>query len=74
MKELDLVVLTRAVPEHGLETGDLGTVVHVYPDGITAEIEFVRADGQTVAVVTLDTASLRAFEGSEILHARKIAS
>jgi hypothetical protein len=74
MKELDLVVLTENVPEHGLETGDVGTVVHVYPDGKAAEVEFVRADGETVAVVTLEISSLRAFDGSEILHARKLAS
>jgi len=74
MKELELVVLTRAVPYHGLEAGDVGTVVHTYPDGTAAEVEFVRADGETVAVVTLDMAWLRAFDGSEILHARRLAS
>jgi hypothetical protein len=49
---LDTVVLDRDLPEHGLCRGDLGAVVEVYaPDGV--EVEFVRASGQTQAVVTL---------------------
>ncbi len=74
MKELDLVVLRHAVREHGLEAGDVGTVVHVYRGGEALEVEFVRADGNTVAVVTLDASALRPFAGSEILHTREIAS
>jgi hypothetical protein len=30
IKELDTVALAHALPESGLEVGDLGTVVHVY--------------------------------------------
>ena len=33
MNELELVVLKRDIPEHGLARGDVGTVVHVYADG-----------------------------------------
>ena len=74
MKELALVVLKHSVPDHGLEAGDVGTIVHLYPGDKAAEVEFVRADGETVAVVTLEKSSLRAFDGEEILHARKLAS
>jgi hypothetical protein len=74
MKELDLVVLKRPVKEHGLEAGDVGTVVHVYRGGEAVEVEFVRADGATLGVVTLEAGALRPFEGSEILHARQLAS
>ena len=74
MNEHDLVVLKRPVPEHGLEVGDVGTVVHLYRGGDGAEVEFSRADGSTVAVVTLETTALRPFTGSEILHVRKLAS
>ena len=74
MKEHDLVVLKAAVAEHGLEAGDIGTVVHLYRDGTAAEVEFARADGTTVAVVTLEAAKLRPFAGSEILHVRELAS
>jgi len=74
MKEHDLVVLRHDDPDNGLKAGDVGTVVHVYPTGSGVEVEFVRADGQTIAVVTLEGAALRLFEGPEILHARKLAS
>ena len=74
MSEHDLVVLKVPVAEHGLEVGDVGTVVHVYEDGKAAEVEFARADGATVAVVTLEASALRPFAGAEILHVRDLAS
>ena len=50
---LDTVVLTHDLPEHGLRAGDLGAVVELYgQDGV--EVEFVRASGQTKALVTLN--------------------
>jgi hypothetical protein len=45
MEELDLVVLTHDIPEHGLQQGDLGTIVHCYTDGQAWEVEFVTAEG-----------------------------
>ena len=30
ISELDMVVLTRDLSEHGLQKGDVGTIVHVY--------------------------------------------
>ncbi len=50
LQVLDTVVLTRDLSEHGLRTGDLGTVVELYaPDGL--EVEFVLASGKTKALV-----------------------
>ena len=72
MKELELVALAVDLPEHGLKAGDIGTVIHVYRDGEAAEIEFVLADGRTVAVLTLEKADFRPFAGSAILHARPV--
>jgi hypothetical protein len=57
--ELDTVVLTRDLDEHGLKRGDMGAVVHCYPDGTAFEVEFVRADGTTVALLTLGLADIR---------------
>jgi hypothetical protein len=55
---LDVVVLTRDVPMHGLQRGDVGAVVEVYgPDAIG--VEFVAASGRTKALVTLHTTDLR---------------
>lgn len=60
---LDSVVLNRDVPEHGLRAGDIGAVVELYgTDGV--EVEFVRASGQTKALLTLKTTDLRPVAGS----------
>jgi hypothetical protein len=73
IKELDLVVLTRDVPEGGLKAGDVGTVVFVH-DEEAFEVEFVSAAGETLAVLTLKAAELRPMDGAEILHVRGLAS
>ncbi|MBI4538988.1 MAG: DUF4926 domain-containing protein [Gemmatimonadetes bacterium] len=59
LKEHERVVLTVSVPEEKLEPGDVGTVVHVYPDGQAYEVEFVTLDGRTAAVVTLEAPQVR---------------
>lgn len=74
LKELDPVVLTRDVPEHRLSEGDVGTVVHVHRDAETYEVEFVTAEGRTVAVLTLPIDALRKPEDYDMLHVRSIAS
>lgn len=70
VEELDTVVLTRAVPEHGLEAGDLGAVVHAGAEGF--EVEFVTGAGKTIAVLTLTRSDLRPMRDAEILHARPL--
>ena len=71
--ELETVALTRDVPEHRLVAGDIGTVVHVYSNEDAIEVEFVRADGLTIAVLTLRSAEVRPLK-ADMLHARRIAS
>jgi hypothetical protein len=73
MEELDLVVLTHDMPEHGLLQGDLGTIVHGYTDGQAWEVEFVTAEGRTVAVLTLTRADIRPMRSQEILHVRELS-
>jgi len=70
IRELDSVVLTHDIDEHGLKRGDLGAVVHVYGDNVAYEVEFVTADGYTAALLTLMPADVRLMSGSEILNAR----
>ena len=72
MEELDLVVLTHDILEHGLQQGDLGTIVHRYTDGQAWEVEFVTAEGRTVAVLTLTRANVRPMGSQEILHVREV--
>ena len=73
MKELDSVVLAHDLPEYGLKSGDLGTIVLVHEGGAAFEVEFVTLDGETVAVTTLRRDALRATTRHEIAHARAIA-
>ncbi len=73
MSEHDRVVLMADLPAEKLAAGDVGTVVHVYPDGKAYEVEFVALDGETVAVVTLEQAQVRPVERREITHARRVA-
>ncbi len=72
--ELDLVALTRDIPEHGLQSGDVGTVVHCYQDDAALEVEFVTAAGKTIAVLTLEIADVQPMQGRQILHVRELAS
>jgi len=71
-KELDLVVLTHDIEDSGLKSGDVGTLVHCYSDKVGFEVEFVTAEGKTLAVLTLTGADIRPFENAEILHARSV--
>jgi len=70
IQELDSVVLTTDLPEPGLQAGDIGTVVLVHGEGEGYEVEFVTLDGETVAVVSLYAAQLRAIGRHEIAQAR----
>lgn len=71
INELDLVALTKDIKKYKLEAGDVGTVVHCYNDKDGFEVEFVTAEGKTIALLTLNSSDIRLFENSEILHTRK---
>ncbi len=73
IRELDTIALTHDLPELRLVAGDVGAVVHSYPDSAAFEVEFVTAAGETVAVVTLTPPDIRLLSGREILHARELA-
>jgi hypothetical protein len=59
IKEHDRVVLTKEVPEQGLQTGDVGTVIHVHKKGLAFEVEFLTLQGETVAIATLEASKVR---------------
>lgn len=73
IRELDTVVLTHDIDEYELKEGDIGAVVHCYGDGNAFEVEFVTAEGRTIAVLTLGLADIRLMSNREILHVREIA-
>jgi len=72
--EHERVVLTANVPAEGLESGDVGTVVHVYKDGLAYEVEFTTLDGKTAAITTLEATQVRPVGNREITHARQLAA
>ena len=71
--ELELVALTRAVPEHKLAAGDVGTVVLVHGGGNGYTVEFATMRGSTIGVVTLQAGDIRPITDREIAHARQVA-
>ena len=44
---LDIVALTHDIPEDNLRRGEVGTVVHVFPEEEAFEVEFSDRNGQT---------------------------
>ena len=68
-RELETVVLLRDLPADGLRAGDLGAVVHVHSP-TAVEVEFVRASGETQALVLLATDELRPAEDRDIMTTR----
>jgi len=79
MNELERFVLAEDLPEHGLQAGDLGTIVMVHtpggdytgPEGYTAEFTYLT--GETRAVVDLRPDQVRSAEEGEVAHATKAA-
>jgi hypothetical protein len=68
-RKLDVVVLDRDLPAHGLCKGDLGAVVQVYePDGL--DVEFVTASGRTRALATLKTGDVREVRDEDSIAVR----
>ena len=74
IEELDIVVLNRDMSENGLVAGDTGTVVHCYADGLAYEVEFLAADGDTVALLTLEKDDVRPLQAGEIFHVRELVT
>jgi len=72
IKEHDRVVLTTDLPAEKLEAGDVGTVVHVYRDGLAYEVEFFTLDGSTAAVATVEAAKVRSVSKRDITHVREL--
>ena len=73
MRELETVVVNKDIPEHGIERGDIGVIVHTYEEDKSAvEVEFVSGEGTTLGVVTLLSKDVRLMKKDEILHVREL--
>ena len=73
LREADTVVLAIDLPQYGLESGDVGTIVLVHERG-GYDVEFMTLDGETIAVTSLDTGQVRPIARREIAHARDLES
>jgi hypothetical protein len=74
IQELEDVILTCDVSEHGLARGDIGTVVLVHNGGKGYEVEFTTLNGETIAIVTLMADQVRPSKPWEIAHVRDLAA
>jgi len=72
--ELEDVILTCDLPEHGLRRGDIGTVVLVHKQGKGYEVEFTALDGETLAIATLEASQVRPSKPREIARVRDLAA
>lgn len=70
--EFDTVALTHDIPEYDLKQGDIGAVVHCYKNNKAFEVEFVTADGNTVALLMLNHTDIRNIRGKEVMHVREL--
>ena len=72
VRELDRVILTQDLADHGLKSGDIGTVVLVHGEGSGYEVEFTTLDGETLAVTTVPAYQIRLARHREMPHARML--
>ena len=73
IREFDQAVLTTDLPEHGLQAGDVGTVVDVLQAGKGYTVEFMTMDGETIDVVVLKAAQVRPVGENDMPHARSLS-
>lgn len=73
LRRIDRQYLLHDIERYGLQEGDIGAVVHRYKDGDAFEVEFVTAEGRTIALLTLDRETIRPVGGREVLHVRELA-
>ena len=70
------VILLQDIAEENLIAGDMGTVVEFHPvtedyhEGY--EVEFFAGNGETIAVVSVPAAALRAATRQDVLHVRQL--
>jgi hypothetical protein len=71
---LETVIVTEDMLEHQVLAGDLGTVVEVYESPQLAyEVEFVKPDGSTRALLTMRPDQVRSLLANDVLTTRQIS-
>ena len=57
LKEHDIITLTTALPQDGLQAGEVGTIVHVHASGKAFVVEFADRETPVIATVLPEQAS-----------------
>jgi len=73
IREHESAVLLVDLPEHGLKSGDVGTVVSVHDAGAGYTIEFFSLSGETLSIVTLRGVQVRPVSRRDVSHVRQLA-
>ena len=73
-KENDLIALTSDVSgdEWKLKSGDVGTIVHVHPEGEAFVVEFMTFGGDTVDIATVLPQQMRLVTDKDVTHAKMV--
>lgn len=71
IKLLDVIMLEKDLPQHGLMRGDMGAVVELYNDG-AVEVEFVMVSGYTKALITLVPGQFSPLDPQDMLAVRRL--
>ena len=66
INEHDRIVLTKDLPGGELLAGDVGVVVHIYPNARASEVEFMTFTGTTIAVATVPAENVRPVSESDV--------
>ncbi len=66
LQEFEQITLTADIPDEGLKAGDVGTIVHIHPQGAAYEVEFFSPAGNTIAVATVENYQARPAAPDEI--------
>ena len=66
ISEYDEIVLTVNLPEHGLEAGTAGAIVHIHEPDTAFIAEFFSPNGDTIAVATVEKGQIRPATEAEI--------
>jgi hypothetical protein len=72
IREFDRVALTDDLPEHGLKSGDIATVVDIHTNPPGYELEVFTLDGKTLAVVSAYAHQVRPLGKREVAQARAL--
>ncbi len=66
LQEFEQITLTADIPVEGLKAGDVGTIVHIHPQGVAYEVEFFSPAGNTIAVATVENYQARPSTPDEV--------